>query len=154
MDMHHVERAHILGFSDGGNIAMCFALKYPHRVGKLILNGANLYPSGVKAYAQIPITMAYFVAKLFSHKSEYALRQKELLGLMVNDPYIKPSELECINMPVLVIAGDKDLIRERHTRRIYHSLTNAELSILSGDHEVAAKNPTAFNEAVLSFLLK
>ncbi|MDN0045064.1 alpha/beta fold hydrolase [Mediterraneibacter glycyrrhizinilyticus] len=31
--------AHILGFSDGGNIALVFALKYPERVDHLILNG-------------------------------------------------------------------------------------------------------------------
>ena len=46
--MHKIEKAHILGFSDGGNIAIKFALKYPEFVEKLILNGANLDPSGVK----------------------------------------------------------------------------------------------------------
>lgn len=54
-----IDRAHILGFSDGGNIAAVFAMKYPEKVEKLILNGANLDPSGVKGYFQIPITLAY-----------------------------------------------------------------------------------------------
>ncbi len=42
MDEHQIEKAHILGFSDGGNIAMVFAIHYPDRVNKLVLNGANL----------------------------------------------------------------------------------------------------------------
>ena len=42
MDEHEIGKAHILGFSDGANIAMCFALKYPDKVLSLILNGGNL----------------------------------------------------------------------------------------------------------------
>ena len=48
MDLHNIGKAHILGFSDGGNIAMVFALAHPGRIGKLILDGANLDASGVK----------------------------------------------------------------------------------------------------------
>ena len=36
MDEQEIEKAHILGFSDGGNTALIFALKYPRRVGRLI----------------------------------------------------------------------------------------------------------------------
>ena len=154
MDEMAIEKAHILGFSDGGNIAMCFALKYPERVEKLILNGANLFPSGVKEFAQIPITLGYYVARLFAKKNPEALRQAELLGLMVNDPYIKPEELAQIEHPTLVIAGTKDLIKQKHTELIYESLPNAWLSILPGDHGVAAKNPHAFNAVVWQFLME
>jgi len=48
MDELGIEKAHILGFSDGGNIAIVFAMKYQERTMKVIMNGANLYPSGVK----------------------------------------------------------------------------------------------------------
>ena len=153
MDGLSIEKAHILGFSDGGNIAMCFALKYPERVEKLILNGANLFPRGVKAYAQIPITLGYYAARLFAKKSPEAKYQAELLGLMVNDPFIKPNELSRITHPTLVIAGDRDLIKESHTRLICDSLPNGQLAIIPGDHAVAAKNPEAFNASVWEFLL-
>ena len=55
MDAHRIERANLLGFSDGGNIAMIFAIKYPERVDRLILDGANLDAKGVKRSIQIPI---------------------------------------------------------------------------------------------------
>lgn len=153
MDAKGITSTLLLGFSDGGNIALEFALKHIERVDKLILNGANLYPSGVKALYQWPIEVGYRIAKLCSKKSEKALHNAEMLGLMVNEPNIDPSELARLTMPVLVIAGTKDMIKESHTKLIYNSLLNAQLVILDGDHFIANRCPEAFNAAVEKFLL-
>ena len=154
LDTKGIAKAHILGFSDGGNIALEFALKHPERIEKLILNGANLFPSGVKALYQWPIEIGYRIAKLFSNKSEKAKQNTEMLGLMVNEPHIEPSELARLTMPVLVIAGKKDMIKESHTRLIYKSLPDAQLNIIEGDHFIANKNYEAFNRVVERFLKK
>ena len=154
MDQHNIEKAHLLGFSDGGNIAMVFALKYPERVGKLILNGANLDASGVKRKIQIPIEIGYRMAKLFAGRSPKAKKNAEMLGLMVNDPNVKVEELSRIQNKTLVIAGDNDMIKDQHTRLIAQSIPGAELCILQGNHFIANKNPQSFNEAVLRFLRK
>ena len=132
---------------------MEFALQYPERVEKLILNGANLFPSGVKPRYQWPIVVGYHIAKLFANKSEKAKHNAEFLDLMVNEPNIATSELAKLTMPVLVIAGTKDMIKESHTRLIYKSLPNAQLSLIEGDHFIANKNPKAFDTAVERFLL-
>lgn len=66
MDEKGIGKAHILGFSDGGNIALVFALKYPERVDHLVLNGANLDASGVKPSTQIPIVIGYRMASAFA----------------------------------------------------------------------------------------
>ena len=84
MDALHLEKAHILGFSDGGNIALTFALRHPERVDRLILNGANLNPAGVKASVQIPIVVGYHIASLF--RNEKARQHAALLGLMGGSP--------------------------------------------------------------------
>lgn len=152
MDEKGLEKAILLGFSDGGNIAMEFVLRYPERVEKMILNGANLYPSGVKPLYQWPIVLGYHIAKLFSKKSKEALHNTELLCLMVNEPHIHPSELSKLTMPVLVIAGTKDMIKESHTKLIHKSLPNAQLALIKGDHFIANKAPEAFNAAVAEFI--
>ena len=152
MDEKDIATAILLGFSDGGNIALEFALKYPERIDKMIVDGANLFPKGVKPLYQWPVELGYRIAKLFSKKSEKALRNTEMLGLMVNEPHINPSELAAITLPVLVVAGTKDMIKDSHTRLIYKSLPNAQLAIIEGDHFVANKNPEAFNKVVASFL--
>jgi len=154
MDQQRIEKAHILGFSDGGNIAMVFAMARPERVEKLILDGANLDAAGVKRSIQIPIEIGYRIAKIFAGKSPEAKKNAELLGLMVNDPNVKPEELAQIQCPTLVIAGSKDMIKEDHTRLIARSIPGAQMVIIPGNHFVANKNSDAFNEAVLRFLLR
>lgn len=152
MDERGIERAHLLGFSDGGNIALVFALAHPERVGKLVLNGANLDAGGVKPSVQLPIEAGYRVTSLFARWSARARRNAEMLGLMVNDPNIAPDELAALSAPTLVVAGTKDMIKEEHARLIARSIPGAELVFVEGDHFVARKNPGAFNEVVEGFL--
>lgn len=152
MDKLEIEKAIILGFSDGANIAMKFALKYPDRVKALILNGGNLDTKGVKRSIQIPIEIGYRFAKLFAGKSEEAKSHMEILGLMVNEPNIQPEELRAIQAPTLVIVGTKDMIKQEHTEIIAQSIPNAKLSVIPGDHFIANKNPEAFNKVVEDFL--
>ncbi len=152
MDVHQIKKAHLLGFSDGGNIAMVFALKYPAKVNRLILNGANLNAKGVKRSVQIPIELGYRIAKMFARKRESAHKNAEMLGLMVNDPNVLPEQLFTIHAKTLVIAGTKDMIKEAHTRLIARSIPDSKLVFIKGNHFIANKSPQAFNKAVLSFL--
>ena len=147
-----IARAAILGFSDGANIAMKFAMQHPEMVKALILNGGNLDPSGVKRTAQFPIEIGYKIACRFAAKSPSAKKNAEMLGLMVNDPNISPLELAKLTMPTLVVCGTKDMIRESHTRMIAENIPNARLVILPGDHFVANKHPAEFNQVVDDFL--
>lgn len=152
MDEQKIEKAHLLGFSDGANIAMIFALRHPERVGRLILNGGNLNPQGVKPSVQIPIKIGYRIAQRFAQKSEKALYKAELLGLMVHDPDLRAQELAAIQVQTLVIAGTNDVIKESHTKQIAASIRDAELRFIKGNHFVAAQNPVPFNRAVIDFL--
>lgn len=152
MDDHHIEKTHLLGFSDGGNIAMIFAMQHPDRVDRLILNGANLNPEGVKRSVQIPVEIGYRIAGRFSGKSESARLNAEMLGLMVNDPNVNPDELAGIQAKTLVIAGTNDMIRKEHTELIAAGIPAAELVFIKGDHFIANKHPEEFNRVVLDFL--
>ena len=152
MDTLNIEKAHLLGFSDGGNIALVFALSHPERVEKLILNGANLDAKGVKPTVQLPIEIGYRIASLFAKKSPEAKKNAEMLGLMVNDPNLRPEQLAKITAKTLVIAGTKDMIRTDHTKLIARSIPGAQLAIIEGDHFIANKCPEAFNKTVHAFL--
>lgn len=152
MNEHQIEKAHLLGFSDGGNIAMVFAIRYPNRVGNLILNGANLNANGVKPTTQIPIEIGYRITRIFASKSEEARLNAEMLGLMVHDPNVSVKELSGIRARTLVIAGTRDMIKEKHTKLIAKSIPGAEIAFIKGNHFIANKNPEAFNQNVLKFL--
>lgn len=148
MDEMKIEKANILGFSDGGNIALCFAIKYPERVLKLVVGGANLVPGGITPVYRLPITAAYH----FTKHLKKAKADNEMLGLMVNDPNIDVKELEKIKCPVLVIAGTRDLIKRKHTELIAGSITKSSLAFIEGSHSVNRENPKEYNKMVLGFL--
>ena len=171
LDTMGIRKISLLGFSDGGNIALIFALKYPDSVERLILNGANLNPFGMKASALIPIAFEYAAAvvkasggsdalrhmtggedKKISAQKREAVRKKELFGLMIREPWIRPKHLQEISCPTLVIAGTKDMIRTSHTRLIAKRIRSARLVLLRGDHFIAAGRSRAFNRAVERFL--
>ena len=152
LDSLNIEKANILGFSDGGNIAVIFALKYPERVASLVLNGANLFPSGLKSSFLIPVKVLFAVFSLLSHFSRRAKRRSELLYLMAKQPNIQPERLSGIKCPVLVIAGTQDVIKEKHTKLIAASLPDSSLCFLKGGHSIAKTNSVEFDSAVEKFL--
>lgn len=152
MNAQEIEKAIVLGFSDGANIATRFALRHPDRVSRLILNGGNLNAKGVKPSVQLPITLGYHLARFFAKWSPNAQKKRELLGLMVNDPNILPRELAGLTMPTLVIAGTRDMIREDHTKLIAASIPRGQPRLIPGTHFIANQEHAAFNAAVEDFL--
>ena len=151
---HHLKKIILLGFSDGGNIALTFALLYPEYIDKLIVNGANLNTKGVKLRYQIPIEIGYRLAKLSASKNETARRKCEFLGLMVNEPHICVAQLKNVTMPTLVLVGTNDMIKDAHSRMIVAALPHAEFVALKGGHCISKDAPEAYNRTVLDFLKK
>lgn len=150
MEQHQLTQADILGFSDGGNIALLFALRYPERVRCLILNAANLYPEGMESRLLQSLRRRYkMVSQLHTLEARH---ETDLLELMLNEPHIDPEQLGGLTMPTLVITGNQDLIQEDHTRLIADSIPGARLVIISGGHDCANQNPVDFNAAVKTFL--
>ena len=147
MNEMKIDTADILGFSDGGNIALIFALRHPERVHKLILNGANLFNDGCRKDVNRWIEKEYRSA-LGRGDEDTA----SLMRLMIDEPNLSPEELSVLNMPVLVIAGTHDMILKSHTKLIANSIRNSRLVFIEGDHFIAYKNPVEFNRAVEDFL--
>lgn len=77
MKEHQLSDAVLLGFSDGANIAMRFAIKHSDMIKALILNGGNLNSRGVKKSTQIPIEIGYRIASHFADKSPDAKKMRK-----------------------------------------------------------------------------
>ena len=71
---------------------------------------------------------------------------------MTTQPHINPKALSALSMSTLVVAGKRDMIRDKHTRLIAKSIPGSQLVILPGDHFVARRNWQEFNQVVLDFL--
>ena len=154
MNEQKIEKANILGFSDGGNVALIFASKYPEKVIKLIANGANTKPSGIKPLVHLAMLfryMLYSVAAAFSGKFEL---KKALYYIMLHEPHITKEELEQITAPTLVLVGTEDLIRESESKYIKKSIPNSEIVFVLGNHFIVKNNTKDYIFAVEKFLDK
>ncbi len=148
----NISKAIVLGFSDGANVAMEFAIRYSDKVAALILTGGNLNPSGIKRRVQIPIEINYKISCLFARFFKRAKARTEFLALMTNEPDIREAKLKQLSIPTLVMAGTNDVVKASHTKRIAALIPNAKLKIMKGDHFIVYKQPNEYNKIVDDFL--
>lgn len=147
-----LEKAHVLGFSDGGNLAIKFALLYPQSVDKLILNGANVSIRGVVPWVQLPVYPAMGVLSVLSPFSANMRKKRDVLGLMAHEYGVRLRDLQLIEQQTLVIVGDHDMIRAAHTQAMVEHFENVQLAVLRGSHFIAAESPARFCLNCLKFL--
>ena len=152
MKFKGIEKANILGFSDGGNIAILFAIRHPDMVDRLILNGANIFPGGMKTSVLLSTVWEYIGLCLGSVFSDRIRDKRDIVGLMIHEPKLKFADLHSIKAQTLVIAGKDDMIKESHTKLIAENIENSTLKIIEGDHFIAYRNHVLFNKTVEEFL--
>ncbi|MEO6006015.1 MAG: alpha/beta hydrolase [Opitutus sp.] len=151
----HLGRVDLLGWSDGGIVALLVALHHPDLVRAVAISGANLSPAGLK-----PEDLAGMKTELQEAKrkrdagdasNDWATKC-QLLDLMITQPQVSAAELARITAPVLVLAGEHDMIPEEHTRLIATGLPHAQLKIFAGaGHAALQEVPDRFNAVVESF---
>ena len=143
----NLKKVNLIGWSDGGNTALIFNAQHPELINKIVTIGAVLNPNGVGE-------------ELIGNLKNLADKPSEtinlrLIKLMLNEPNITKSELNRIHNPVLVIAGEKDEVKESHTKEIQKNISKAELLIIpNSTHYVPFEQPKVLNEAILKFLKK
>lgn len=120
MDHYDLHDVLYYGFSDGGIIGLLAAMK-TDRISTLVISGANLTPSGVKPGLHMTMQIMNF------------LRPSPLIRMMLEEPHITKEELEQIQIPVLVLAGENDVIKQGETGQIASFLPNAKMHIIKGE---------------------
>ncbi len=128
LDELKIEKAHFFGYSDGGNLAIVFAVNYPDRVLSLVPVGANISPWGTKINSQIPIITKYIkycIEAKITGDEKIALK-RDIQKMMVTQPKLKFKDLGKITAPTLNIYADDDMMYPWHSQRITRSIPNAE----------------------------
>ena len=130
----------LYGHSDGGIIGLLLALRHPGTLSMLAVSGANLSPAGLDP------------AFLEECRTQNEKSPDPLLALMLTEPRIDPEELERIDIPVLVTAGENDLILPEETRTIASHLPRARLVIVEGaDHSSYIRQSKIMGNLLLDF---
>lgn len=116
-----LQGAMLFGFSDGGIIGLLVAIHHPGLLSRLAIAGANTKPEGLKAHWRWLIRIMY------------RLNKDDKFRMMLEEPAIKAAQLEHIKIPVLVLAGKRDMIKEEDTRFIAFHIPEVDLRILPGE---------------------
>lgn len=106
----NIESINILGFSDGANLALTFAKNYPKRVKRLILNSPNKDFSQIKFIPRILSYIFYYHLKILSKIFTGLRNYFSVYKLMFDKIKIVDSDYKKFDFPVLIIAGERDLI--------------------------------------------
>lgn len=126
LEQLNIDSVFIWGFSDGANTGLILAMNYPKKVGKLLTFGGTLQPDS-SAVSQWFIDINKKTIAVTTKPDK-----KKLAILLDKHPNIPFSELQKIKAPVLVVSGDRDILRLEHTVKIFQNIPNSQLCIMPG----------------------
>jgi len=140
----NVVKADIMGFSNGGHTALEIGIRHPDRVNKLIIASAFYKKEGVPSAFWEGFKIPKFSDMPQVYKNEFLkinndsaalmnMFEKDARRMMTFKDWTK-EEIQSIQAPALVVAGDRDLPLPEHTVEMYRLLPHGRLAILPGNH--------------------
>jgi len=162
MDALHLEKAGLVGWSDGACTALILASNAPARVAGVFFFACNMDPSGTKEIEFTPILKRC----ISRHMKDYAQLSatpdqfdefSDAVGLMQRtQPNYSAADLAQISVPVAIVHSEHDeFIKREHAQYLVRSIPNAEFIYLPGvSHFAPLQRPEQFNTATLAFLSK
>jgi pimeloyl-ACP methyl ester carboxylesterase len=160
MDQLEIEKAAIVGWSDGACTALILADQHPERTSGVFFFACNMDPSGAKPFVPTPV-----IDRCFSrHRKDYAALSRTpdqfdafveaVSKMMATEPNYSAEDLASIRVPVAIVLGDRDeFIKPDHMDYLSRSIPDAELILLSDvSHFAPLQRPDYFNREMLGFL--
>ncbi|MGB8705553.1 MAG: alpha/beta hydrolase [Gillisia sp.] len=146
MDTLHIQQAYMWGQSDGGILGILLAINHPEKVKKLATFGLNVSP-GEKA---IPQEIREMVMDTLTNTK--SVKIKRLYSLLAYQPNSSLEDLHKIKCPVMLMVGDRDIIKIEHTLSIFNNIDNSNLFVMPGaTHLGAYEKPDIFNMVLWGF---
>lgn len=142
-------RVHLVGHSDGGNVALLVGWRRPDLVSRMVVVGANYHFDGLLDVAPLVVGTPGFddwaqrygayAPDGIAHAGEVLDKTNEMFR---TGPTMTPRDLSEINVPVLVMAGDDDVASLAHTASMFESLPQAQLAVIPGASHAVLKEHT------------
>jgi pimeloyl-ACP methyl ester carboxylesterase len=153
-------QASLVGYSDGGIIALWVALLRPDLIDRMVVIGANYHYDGVLPLPAFNAESPGFDAwaqKYASESPDGIEHAAEALAkgtvLFGTEPTFRLEEISHITNPTLVVSGDDDVVRLSHTVSMYEALSHGQLLVLPGtSHAIVKERPKALSREIRRFL--
>jgi pimeloyl-ACP methyl ester carboxylesterase len=151
--------AHLVGWSDGGIIALLLGIERPDLVGRLVAIGANYHHEGLGPVEMDPdAPVVHMITESYAERSpDGADHFPEVLAktmtMFTTEPTLATADLGRITAPVLVLVGDDEAVKLEHTRSLYEALPAGQLAIVpAATHAVPMEKPAEVVHLVTDFL--
>lgn len=150
--------AHLVGHSDGANVAMLAAMRRPDLVRRLVLISGNFHHDGLVPGGIEIEQVAGFLEDGYAQLSpdgreHFPVFVAKIARMVAEEPTLSPSDLARVRSRTLVMAGDDDAIKLSHTCALYENIPDAELAIVPGtSHTLTMEKPALVNRLILDFL--
>jgi pimeloyl-ACP methyl ester carboxylesterase len=164
MDQLKLAKAALVGWSDGGEIALKIAIEHPERVAKLFVFGANYDSNGSKPRGGRPSdTFTAYAAKCRADYAKLSTTPKAfdelvqwLLPVWRTPMGFTKDQLRAIQAPTLVADGDHDeVIVLDQIEEMSKLIPHAQLAVFADtSHFALWQDPADFNKTLLEFLAK
>jgi pimeloyl-ACP methyl ester carboxylesterase len=166
MDALEIARTDIVGWSDGGNLGLDLARRYPARIHRVVAFGANHTPApdgadpvqvqqfkDAKADSAMFWPLRYMYQKSSPTPEKWPLLFEQERTMVFAQPQWSLEQLATIRASVLLINGEHDLVLLPYATEMKNTIPGARLEIIpGGTHEVPLADPDAVNSIMLSFL--
>jgi pimeloyl-ACP methyl ester carboxylesterase len=162
MDALSLDKAAVVGWSDGAIIGLIMAMQHPARVTRVFAFGANMDLHGFNpAGALAPILPKVSALLKADYRAisptpdGYEALSRDVFAMQASQPTYSPADLAAIRGPDIEIAdGDhEEFILREHTQYLARTIPGARLLILPGvSHFAPLQDPDGFAKAVLDFL--
>ena len=160
MDALQLEKAAIVGWSDGACTALILGAKAPERVAGVFFFGCNMDPSGTKEFVMTPVIERCFgrhakdYAQLSATPDQFEVFVGAVSEMMKTQPNYSAGDLAEIRVPVVIVQSEYDeFIKPEHAEYLARSIPRAELILMPGvSHFAPLQRPGQFNDVMLDFL--
>ncbi|MDP9274505.1 MAG: alpha/beta hydrolase [Chloroflexota bacterium] len=149
---------HLIGWSDGGIVALLVALRRPDLVRSLVLIGANYHYNGLMPTdpgdGSVPEALRERYAERSPDGMEHFSRVLDKsFAMFASEPTLTTADLRGIAAPTLVMVGDDDMATFAHTASLYESLPQGQLAVVPGaSHAVVIEKPELVGRLIVDFL--
>jgi pimeloyl-ACP methyl ester carboxylesterase len=160
MDYLKIDKAALVGWSDGAIIGLDIALSHPQRLSKLFAFAANSDPSAVKDVEHDPVFSAFIARARKEYETlsptpqEYDAFLKQIEKMWESEPHWTADRLHGIKVPTWIVDADHDeAIKRDNTLFMADNIPGSGLLIQPQvSHFSFLQDPAQFNADVLHFL--
>jgi pimeloyl-ACP methyl ester carboxylesterase len=157
--------AHLVGWSDGGIVALLVALARPDLTRKVVAMGANFLPGPQSCAApemfdhmtpdapDMAMFRAMYEATSPDGPAHWPIVVDKVVDMIRTQPTLSTDDLGRISAPTLVLVGDDDLTALEHTIALYRAIPGSELAVVPGtSHALPLEKPEQVNQLILDYL--